>query len=564
MILLILFSFLAGLITILSPCILSILPILLATTSKEEKYRPIGIMVGLITSFSFFTLATTSLVQLTGISPDIFRYIAIGTIIFFGLTMIIPSLETWVTTLTARITQAGAALQKTSETNSTGFISGCILGAALGLIWTPCAGPILATITVLASTQDVTLTTLAMIVAYSFGAALPMILFMYGGNAIINASHTFAAHMPTIRKIFGILMIISSIGIAFNLDTQLRIKLAKYFPNLSLEDNTTIKKELEKLKKGHQQNMKEHTDNAYTAPELTGISSWINTQPLSLNQLRGKVILLDFWTYSCINCIRTLPHVKKWYSDYKDYGFEIIGVHTPEFAFEKNVDHVHKAVEKFCLTYPIALDNNYATWQAYDNHYWPAHYLINQQGTIVYHHFGEGNYQETENHIRHLLGLQPLIRQEEREAHALVTPETYLGCAHADRYHRDIVLQNNQTTTHRYTKPLSTDQVGLTGPWLAQSDRITSTSNSCTLDLNFMAHTVNLVMESPISEEITILLDGKPLLAEYYTSDTNTSGTITVHEPRMYEIINLKNNFGRHILSITFPQNISAYVFTFG
>lgn len=249
MILLILFSFLAGLITILSPCILSILPILLATTSTQEKYRPIGIMIGLIISFSFFTLATSSIVQLTGISPDVFRYIAIGTIIFFGLTMILPSLEEWLTAFTNRITQAGKALQKTSEHYTTEFVSGYIVGAALGLIWTPCAGPILATITVLASTQGITLTTCAMMIAYSCGAALPMILFIYGGTMVINASRTLAPYTPTIKKIFGILMIISAITLAFNRNILLNTKLAHYFPHISVENNATLIKELEKLKK---------------------------------------------------------------------------------------------------------------------------------------------------------------------------------------------------------------------------------------------------------------------------------------------------------------------------
>jgi hypothetical protein len=249
---------------------------------------------------------------------------------------------------------------------------------------------------------------------------------------------------------------------------------------------------------------------------------------------------------------------------YKDKGFEIVAIHTPEFAFEKDAQHVRDAVKRFCLPYPVGLDNNYQTWQAYNNQYWPSHYLINQEGRIVEHNFGEGNYTQTENSIRNLLGLAPLTQQEPSVSLHKTSPETYLGCARANNYHPDIMLQTDSSITYTYQKPLQYNQVGLTGPWLAKSDCIIAQSNTCSLDLNFIATNVYLVMESPTPQAITIFLDGKPVEKNYYSTDMNNKGEIIVNEPRMYEIINLKEMHGNHIITVHFKKNIAAYVFTFG
>src|SRR5581483_2266245 len=332
---------------------------------------------------------------LTGISPDMFRYIAISFLIFFGLTMLIPSLDKLFIRITSWISHMGTTIENKSTTHND-FFNGFIIGIALGLIWTPCAGPILATITVLAATQGISVTMLFITIAYSSGAALPMLLIMYGGNSLIQKTQSLLPYMEYIKKLGGMIIILTACAMLFNIDTIIQTHVTRYFPTLTIEQNPRIIKELEQLKTKHGYHMKAHQTKA---PELVGITNWINSTPLSLEQLRGKVVLVDFWTYSCINCIRTLPYLTQWYQIYKNNGFEIIGVHSHEFAFEKNVDKVQSAVKKFGITYPVALDNNYATWQAYDNNSWPAHYLINQEGVMVSHHFGEGNYQETENKI---------------------------------------------------------------------------------------------------------------------------------------------------------------------
>ncbi len=546
MIILLIFAFFAGFITILSPCILSIAPILLAASAEESRYKPLGIIAGLIISFSFFTLSLTAIVQATGISPDIFRSIALGMIIFFGLTMIIPFFENTFALFTAYIARIGSSLQEHAIPIKTELISGLLIGIALGLLWTPCAGPILATITTIAATEGVTLTSILIILAYSIGAAIPMLLLCFGGAKIINSTTALAPYAHTIRQIFGIIIITSALAIIFHADTFIQEKIAHLFPSIDIEKSSRLQKELSMLKKTPSQN----TNNQ--APELVGIADWLNSQPLTLAQLKGKVVLLDFWTYTCINCIRTLPHVVEWYKSYKDKGLEIIGIHTPEFAFEKNKTHVEDAIKRFNITYPVALDNDYKTWQAYDNHYWPAHYLIDQNGMIVKTHFGEGNYVEMENAICALLKLPACTKKDELPFRKELTPETYLGFERGDHYQPTLPIQKNAPALYQSTEPLGDDKVGLTGTWTVTADHIHSETDNSEITLNFIANHVYIVMQSDKPQQVSILLDGKK------------EGTILVHEPRAYEVIDLKENYGRHTLTLQCNKDINAYVFTFG
>ncbi len=566
MIIILIFAFIAGFITIFSPCILSIAPILLTAGTQQHYYKPLGIISGIILSFSFFTLTLSSIIQITGISPDILRSIAIIVIIFFGLTMIIPSLENIFTIMTNKISSIGNVLEQKSTQIKREFISGMILGIALGLIWTPCAGPILATVSSLAATHGLTFTTILITIFYSLGAAVPMLAFCFGGNKIINSIPTIAPYTNIIRKISGILIILSALAIAFHADLFIQEKIAHLFPAIEIEKNTVLQKELDMLKKTASSSNKpvRRSLGEGRAPELIGITDWINSQPLTLSQLRKKVVLIDFWTYTCINCIRTLPHVVEWYNTYKDLGLEIIGVHTPEFAFEKNKNHVENAVKKFNITYPVALDNDYKTWQAYNNHYWPAHYLIDQHGTIVKTHFGEGHYIEMENAICALLNLPACKKTEKISSDRPLTPETYLGFERADKYHPSLHIQKNKPTNYQCIKTLSNNQICLDGTWTIMPNSIQSNSDTCSLELNFIANHVYLVMQSDTPQLITILLDNKPIQQQYYTHDMTTQGEILVSEPRMYELINLKNDYGRHTLTLQCHKGLNAYVFTFG
>lgn len=534
---LLVFAFIAGFITILSPCILSIAPILLTAGTGQSRYKPLGIIVGIIISFSFFTLALSAIIHATGISPDIFRNMALTIIIFFGLTMVIPSLGNAFTQITARITPLGNELEKQSSTIKIEFLSGLLLGVALGIIWTPCAGPLLATVSAVAATGGITITTVLITIFYSIGAAVPMLALCFGGEQIMRSTTAIMPYAESIRKTFGVIIIMSALAIAFHVDVMIQEKFAHIFPTISIENSNRLQKELDMLKETPK------STTLSQAPELVGISEWLNSTPLTLEQLRGKVVLLDFWTYTCINCIRTLPHVTQWYTTYKDYGFEIIGVHTPEFAFEKTKSHVEDAIKRFKITYPIALDNDYQTWKAYNNRYWPAHYLIDQNGIIVKTHFGEGHYTEMENAIRALLNLPPLhATNNESVLPQQITPETYLGSQRSNK----------------------NDPVTLNGAWTINPDCAQSNDNNNTLTLKFVANHVYLVMQSEKPQLITVLLDGKPVPAQYRSRDMNAEGKILVHAPRMYEIIDLKNDYDQHLLTLQCPAGINAYAFTFG
>lgn len=558
MIILLAFAFLAGFVTIFSPCILSIAPILFTAGSNGNHKKPLGIVTGLIISFSFFTLTLSTIVQATGISPDVFRYVAVAVIIFFGLTMIVPSLEHAFTRLTQWIARAGNFVQEHSIAGHTHFISGFVLGIALGLLWTPCAGPILATITTLAAAGHTTFSTILITLAYTTGAAIPMLLFCFGGSKIMESMTSVAPYTHAIRKIFGIIAIASAIAIAFNVDTMIEEKIAHWFPTITLEQNSLIEKELNMLRES------QGMSPMIQAPEIIGISAWLNSKPLTLAQLKGKVVLLDFWTYSCINCIRTLPYVKQWYESYKNDDFTIIGIHTPEFAFEKSIANVENAVKRFGITYPVALDNDYQTWRAYNNHYWPAHYLIDQNGTIVKTHFGQGNYVEMEDAIRALLNIPPCKKTEEVPCAQPLTPETYLGFARASNYHQSLHIKRNTSATYHTIGSLGDNQVGLQGSWTIESEFVHSNGDKNTLELNFIATHVYLVMQSDKPVYLTVLLDGKPVDKKYYSHDMDADGNILVHQARMYEIIDLKKDHARHTLTLQCPEGLNAYVFTFG
>ncbi len=564
MIILLFFSFLAGLVTVLSPCILPILPLLLGSGIGQGPYKPLGVIIGLILSFSFFTLTLTALVELFGISPDLLRYLAIFIMIFFGVTLLFPKLEQLLVKYFSKIGQMGSLLQQKSAFAGTGLLSGLILGVALGLIWTPCAGPILAAISTLAATRAVRFSTVLITLFYSIGAALPMFLIAYGGSKIIKSTSFLSKYAESIRRFFGFLMIIAALAIAFHGDIILQQITLKYFPSVIIEDNALVRKELEKItiqdeKRGKGEDVNEKV------PEFIGISGWINSIPLSINALRGKVVLVDFWTYSCINCIRTLPFLKKWYAAYKDKNFVIVGMHTPEFAFEKIPKNVEDAVKRFGIEYPVGLDGDYKTWQAYHNHYWPAHYLIDQQGIIRERYFGEGHYEETENRIRELLGLGKKYGQKPSEqVKKGETHEIYLGFARGNNYQPGQVIKKNQFADYSYQHALEADHIGLNGLWYVAQEYIRSESEMSRIDLNFMANRVYMVMQSDSAAVIQVKLDNQDVPEKYRSVDMNEKGEILVHEPRMYDILNLQGYNGRHTLSIILPKGVSLYTFTFG
>ncbi len=300
------------------------------------------------------------------------------------------------------------------------------------------------------------------------------------------------------------------------------------------------------------------------AHDFEGISTWINSEPLEMKNLQGKVILLDFWSYSCINCIRTLPHLSSWHQAYKDKGFVVVGVHTPEFAFEHNVDNVKKAVKRLGIHYPVAMDNEYETWRAYNNKYWPTSYLIDKEGFIRLVHIGEGKYLEMENAIRGLLEMPPLQADTIENKRSLTTPEIYLGSRRAANYSYEIQLKSNSVHTYDYKEPLSEDKVGLKGSWQVAPESVTAVGSDCKIELRFTASKVHIVLSGSSDQPVVIQLDGKALEKQYYTTDMNSKGEIYLDSARKYDLCDLHANGQTHFMTIHVPKGVSAYSFTFG
>ncbi|MBS0634039.1 MAG: thioredoxin family protein [Verrucomicrobia bacterium] len=290
---------------------------------------------------------------------------------------------------------------------------------------------------------------------------------------------------------------------------------------------------------------------AEKAPDFQGITHWINSKPIHIEELRGKVVLVDFWDYSCINCIRTLPHISSWYQKYNDKGFTVTGIHTPEFAFEHSLENVEKAIKRFGILYPVALDNDYKTWRAYDNHYWPTSYLIDKEGNIVLKHIGEGNYLELENAIRRLLNMPELEKATEDLLKSARTPELYLGSERASHYSEEITLVPNSAHAYSYTKPLKVDTVGISGLWRVGRESITSAGSNCSLEVRFTGSKVHIVLSGESKEPLTVTLDGK------------YRATIFMDGDRTYDIASVQNPEVPHTVKITFPPGISAYSLTF-
>lgn len=551
MIVLILFAFLGGMVTILSPCILPILPIVLSGSVTGGKKRPMGVVTGFIVSFAFFTLFLSAIVRATGLSADALRLVAVIVIAFFGISLLIPNIQIIIEKVFSKLT-TGFRLGGRNDTGKNGYFSGVLVGISLGIIWTPCVGPILASIITLAATRSVGFSAVIITLAYATGTAIPLLAITAGGRNLLTRHPWLLANTARIQRGFGILMLLTAMAIYNSWDRQFQTYILDKFPSYGtgltkLEDNAIVQNQLQTLKKGGSMFNPSASDFG-NAPDFVTGGKWFNPPaggPPTMKELRGKVVLVDFWTYTCINCIRTLPYIKAWHEKYKDKGLVIVGVHTPEFEFEKNPDNVAKALKDFGIVYPVMQDNDYATWQAYANHYWPAKYMVDKDGKIRYTHFGEGDYDETEKKIQELLAetgatVDDPISNPTYQV-ATRTPETYLGKARGD-YSR-ISTTGTFTGSQEYTNP----------------------SQGATLTYRFDAMAVFLVMRPKTPgavAKVKITLDGNEV--GEYAGDDATNGVVTIDGDRLYKLIKLPTAEA-HILKLEFlDDNAELYAFTFG
>ncbi|MCC7149362.1 MAG: cytochrome c biogenesis protein DipZ [Saprospiraceae bacterium] len=575
MILLIAFAFLAGIITVLSPCILPILPIILTSSIGGVNTvisRPIGVITGFILSFTFFTLFLSTIVRLSGIPAETLRFVSVLVVAGFGLSLLVPQFQVLVERLFSKLSGFMPNSQR-----KTGFSGGLVIGFSVGLLWTPCVGPILASVISLAITGTVTFDAFLITLAYSLGTAIPMFLIILGGQNTLRRVPWLLSNLGYIQKVFGVLMIVTAIGIFFNVDRRFQTFVLNTFPQYGtgltkLEDNELIRNQLDK-KAGSEMQKDDMGKPMFDlilpkgvkAPEIIPGGTWFNNGPTTLEQLKGKVVIIDFWTYSCINCQRTLPYLKDWNEKYKDKGLVIIGVHSPEFEFEKNEKNVAQAIKDFKLTYPIVQDNNFATWRAYSNRYWPAKYFIDKEGYVRYSHFGEGAYDESEKVIQELLkeaGATDVSSQINNPTYQIQskTPEIYLGYGRIDHFASPEDIEKD--TLGQYTAPfnLGYNEMAYEGDWNVMEE-YANPQIGAKLHLNFDAQEVFLVMRSK----------GSPAKVKVYIDDTTqffgkdvTNGTVTIDVDTLYKIIKLPSP-GNHNLRLEFEDNnAELYAFTFG
>lgn len=578
MVILLLFAFLSGLVTIFAPCIWPLLPIILSTSTTGEKRKPLGLTLGILLSFAVVTLAISYIVKIIPFDPNVLRLFAVIVIGFLGLSLIIPKLsqlfEGYVSRLSGRFSPKKAGRD--------GFAGGFITGIALGIVWSPCAGPILATIATLAATRAVNFQIILVTVFYVVGIGIPLFLFATLGNRLFLKSRGLNKYTGIIQQIFGVIMILTAVAIFTNYDKVLETKLLNVFPSysdllLKLENNQAVTNELNAIKNGKNT---ENTPMPFPqasllhdygpAPDFTGIAHWLNSQPLTMPSLRGKVVLVDFWTYTCINCIRTLPYITSWYEKYKDKDFVVIGVHTPEFLFEHDTQNVQSALVQYKIHYPVAQDNDYETWNAYNNQYWPAHYLIDAKGIIRYIHFGEGEYENTEKAIRQLIAeagvkidSNQLTPEQNPNFRNLQTPETYVGTKRMERFASNETANGGQQV---FTLPPSIPQhnFGFSGTWNVQEEYAESVQNSV-LELNFIANKVYLVITPKSKQDLVkVILDGKVIDEKNAGADVQ-NGYVKFDTERLYNLVNFSNDNTGHILRLEFQTpGTKVFAFTFG
>jgi cytochrome c biogenesis protein CcdA/thiol-disulfide isomerase/thioredoxin len=561
--LLILIAFVVGVITAFTPCVLPVLPIILASGgTADNRRRPYAIIAGLVTTFTLFTLAGTWIWSQLHISAKYQIRIGVAVLLLASLTLIVP--------------RVGELLERPfrflTRRRAGDLGGGFLLGASLGLVFVPCAGILLGAVITNVGTDRVSFESVLVLIAFAVGTALPMLLVAQGSRRVTTS---FRTHAQTVRVAAGILMAAAAVVIykGWLEDLQTKVPTWTLTAERWLLHGETAKKELSSLQHRKSEatrfataqptrlpalqvaskQVKVALNDYGSAPDFTGVSQWLNTDALSLDALRGKVVLIDFWTYSCINCLRTLPHLEEWDKQYRSKGLVIVGVHTPEFAFEHDVGNVRAAVEKLGVRYPVALDNDYKTWNAYSNEFWPAEYLLDQEGHVRHIHYGEGEYEKTEQDIRLLLraggsaALPTPVREHDATPAGDITPESYLGYFRIERYSGS-QLSADVERDYRFPTSLARDHFAYDGKWTVESERIVA-GDGARLRLHFHARQVNHV------------LGGKGLVGGVV--DGRAKGAVRVNGDRLYTLVSSRA-IRDGVLELAFTPGVQAYAFTFG
>ena len=539
-------AFVAGIVTAVSPCVLPVLPVVLAGGATGGPRRPFAIVAGLVVSFTVFSLTAAALLSALGLPDDFLRNLAIAVIVLVGLSLVWPRLGE----LLGRPFYA-IARRRPSDTSG-----GFVLGLSLGLLFTPCAGPVIAAVATVAATQSLSVEAFLITLAYGIGAGVVLLGVALAARRGMSLGPV-RAHAPAIRRALGVAVLAVAVLMVYGVDKRLQTRVPEYTRALqALEESAAAQGELEELVGGPGLAEEARLDDFGPAPEFQAIEGWINSGPLTMESLRGKVVVIDFWTYSCINCLRTVPHVRAWDEAYRDDGLVIVGVHTPEFAFEREPDNVRRAVRDHGIDYPVALDPEYGTWHAWLNRYWPAKYFVDRRGHLRYAHFGEGDYEESEQIIRRLLAEDAdgaLVSEEieDETPSGPQTPESYLGYERIDRFYGSRIEPNREV---EYTLPQFVPLHGLAygGRWTVEDERIVA-GRDARLRLHFKGSNVFLVLGTEGGREsVEVALDGEPI------------GAATVTQDDIYTLARIPGEKRDHVLDLSFSPGTEAYAFTFG
>jgi len=567
------FALLAGAGTAISPCVLPVLPALLSAGATGGRRRPLGVVVGLVATFTLTVVGVASVVHGVGLAGGFLRTLAILVLLGFGISLIVPAFAARLEAPLSRLARFGP------RSAGTGFWSGAVVGAAFGFVYAPCAGPILAAVISVSASRGTSLELVLIALAYGVGSAAVLLALASGGRRLADRVRRAGRGLGLQRALGGVMVVTAALMLAM-VDVRFEQALARHLPDVTptagLERSGAVSGRLANLR-GHPRFDSGAAHAARpagpataqgtpplpdlgAAPDFTGTQRWFNTpgdRPLTLAALRGRVVLVDFWTYTCINCVRTLPFLSGLDAKYRRDGLTIVGVHTPEFSFEHDAGNVASAIRSNGLRYPVAQDNRYGTWNAYGNQYWPAEYLIDAGGHVRHTNFGEGGYRDTELAIRALLAQaghrrlggmargRPILPTAQE-----ATPETYLGAERAQGW----VGVPPTPGTRAYPAPprLGLNDFALFGTWRVTGQSATAVRNA-RIDVLFQAAHVYLVLSSAGDRPrpLRVLIDGRP------------AGTVTVRGQRLYTLVSLPAA-QQHRLTLRLAPGLSGYAFTFG
>ena len=562
-----LIAYLGGVLTILSPCILPVLPFVFARANKPFLRNGLPMLIGMALMFAI----VATLAALGGswaVATNRYgRIAALVLLAFFGLTLLLPRLAD-------RVTRplVGLGDRLSQRTGEGGLGASLLLGVATGLLWAPCAGPILGLVLTGAALGGASARTSLLLLAYAAGAATSLALALLVGGRVFQAMKRSIGVGERVRQVLGVLVLAGVAAIAFGADTG-------FLSRLSTAGTAQVEQGLLNrfgVGQGATNTAEAELADLGPMPSLAGATAWINSPPLDPAKLRGKVVLVDFWTYSCINCLRSLPYVEAWAKKYRDQGLVVIGVHTPEFAFEKDEANVRAAVQRLGVDYPVAMDNDYAVWRAFRNRYWPAHYFIDARGRVRYRHLGEGDYDQSERVIRSLLAEAhgapiangPLVSVAGEGVEAASTgdvqsPETYVGYLRAARFAGGALAHD---TAHPYQPAAALPLNGWTlgGTWTDAAQSATATAGA-TLAYRFHARDLHLVLGTtgkPVRFRVTV--DGKPP-GDDHGADTDAAGNGRIDGQRLYQLVRQQDRVRDRTFEIEFlDPGAMAYSFTFG